>query len=172
MTRTVTHRALTMAVLMSLLLASVRLGLSDDRAKSSPPHGPLDGMHFVGDFGPEGEPADLTDVLYFAEGQFWSENCVPCGFSPGVYWVRFSEDGIHFRGELESAERGRFLYSGVVRDGRLTAHINWRKDRWYWSIDRNFWFKGALAETVAAVSAKTAVGQAVAADSIDCEPGN
>lgn len=134
--------------------------------------GPLDGMRFVGSFGPEGEPADREDTLYFANGRFWSKNCVPCGFSPGRYWVRYTEDGIHFKGELKSPESGRFFYAGVVQDERLTVTINWRKERWYWTIDRDFWFEGELAPAtpVSRIPSATRVAMAAATEPRACEP--
>lgn len=135
-------------------------------------HGPLDGMRFVGTFGPQGEPADRNDTLYFADGQFWSKQCVPCGFAPGPYWVRHTEDGIRFKGELESPESGRFFYSGVVQDERLTVAINWRKERWYWTIDRDFWFEGELAPAipVGGMPSATRVAMAAASEPRICEP--
>lgn len=112
-------------------------------------HGMLDGMRFVGHFGATGGPDDRPDALSFGEGHFWSSVCVPCGFLPASYWVRRVGDAIHFRGEMGSVDRGRFLYQGVIRGQRLSASVNWRKDRWYWSIDREFRFEGTLAETPA-----------------------
>jgi len=135
-------------------------------------HGPLDGMRFVGDFGPKGEAADREDTLYFADGKFWSKNCVPCGFSPGPYWVRYTEDGIHFKGELRSPESGRFFYSGVVQDGRLEVSINWRKERWYWTIDRDFRFEGELVPVtpVGGMPSAARVAMAAASEPRVCEP--
>jgi len=108
-------------------------------------HGRLDGMRFVGSFAPEGKGAGRKDTLFFSDGHFWSANCVPCGFAPGVYSTRQLGDTIHFRGEMKSRERGVFAYVGVVRAGRLSATIRWHKDRWYWSIDREFRFDGTVA---------------------------
>lgn len=107
--------------------------------------GPLDGLVFTGEFGPEGEPADRTDTLYFGNGRFWSENCIPCGFPPGIYRVRRADGAIRFQGKLHSPERGTFRYEGVVRGERISVSINWRRERWYWTIDRDFWFRGVLA---------------------------
>jgi len=135
-------------------------------------HGPLDGMRFVGTFGDQGEAEGREDTLYFADGKFWSKNCVPCGFSPAPYWVRYTEDGIHFKGELTSPESGRFFYSGVVQDGRLEVSINWRKERWYWTIDRDFWFEGELASPtpVGGIPSATRVAMAAASEPRVCEP--
>lgn len=134
--------------------------------------GPLDGMNFVGTLGPEGKPGDREDIIHFADGQFWSENCVPCGFRPGPYWVRVEDDRIHFRGKLSSPESGEFSYTGVVQNNKLTVTMNWRKDRWYWSIDRNFWFEGTREATAAAEASPSpaSIALAAATDPRVCEP--
>lgn len=139
--------ALVLAALVVLgsNLAGTSTIAPDDSATAAGGSGPLDGKAFVGQFGPEGEPADMTDTLYFGSGQFWSANCVPCGFGPGIYWTRRADGGTHFPGKLHSDTGGTFTYVGVVRDGSIEVRINWQKDRWYWSIDRDFWFEGELA---------------------------
>lgn len=134
------------AILVVWALAAASPTLGDDADRSLQTHGRLDGMRFVGMFGPAQAPDDRKeDTLFFGDGHFWSANCVPCGFAPGKYWVRHEGDAIHFRGVMESPERGRFLYIGVVRDGRLSASVNWRKERWYWTIDRDFRFDATLS---------------------------
>ena len=109
--------------------------------------GVLDGLSFEGMFGPAERSPDKADVLYFRDGLFWSKICVPCGFPPGPYRARRTDEGIQFEGVLESPDRGRFLYSGLVKDGRLVAQVNWRKERWYWTIDKDFRFEGAQGES-------------------------
>ena len=74
---------------------------------------------------------------------------MPCGFAPAVYWVTRSEEGIHFRGRTESPEAGAFAYDGVVSGNRISVRIRWRKERWYWTIDRVFRFEGEAAPTEA-----------------------
>lgn len=119
-------------------------------AHSDPPAagGPLDGMVFSGRIGPVDNP-DLTDHLYFENGRFWSGQCVHCGFEPGVYWIRRTGEGIAFRGVLQSAERGTFTYSGLVKGDSVEVSIHWRQERWYWTIDRELRFVGrrVAAET-------------------------
>ena len=146
---------------LALAFAPARLAVSDERSAA---HGPLDGTHFVGVFGPADRPGDREDTLYFSDGQFWSANCVPCGFKPGMYWVRHAGGAIHFRGEMESPERGKFYYTGIVRGKHLSAKIKWRKDRWYWSINRDFKFEGTLSEGAATASAASAARRAQSAE--------
>lgn len=157
------------AALVALVLAwPVAPGAGDGQLGA---HAPLDGLHFVGRLGPEGQAADRDDTLYFADGQFWSENCVPCGFAPGPYWTRHAEDSIHFRGELHSPESGTFSYQGVVQDGRLQATIHWRKERWYWTIRRDFHIEGTLEETpTAALPSAASVALLAASEARVCEP--
>ena len=162
-------RAVTARFFMALifLVVPIRSALTADSSFSS---GVLDGMNFVGKLGPAGKPLDRDDTVYFGDGQFWSMGCVRCGFQPGAYYVRNANGGIEFQGVLESIERGRLIYSGTVRDGRISASINWRKDRWYWAIDKAFWFEGVLDGGIEARSPEQAARLASAADSVpeDC----
>ncbi len=144
------------AVVSVLLIAMAPIGFSVAGDGPEGPRAALDGMSFVGKLGPDGKPPDSDDILYFRDGQFWSKNCVPCGFRPGAYFVRFVDDGIEFQGEMESEDRGRFHYTGIVRNGQLTAEITWRKDRWYWSIDKAFRFEGKASEISHITSAQRA----------------
>jgi hypothetical protein len=144
------------AILLGLVVLLAPRPTAGDEVGQGVARGPLDGMAFVGKIGPAENP-DVADVLYFRDGHFWSKACTLCGFAPAPYWVRYVEDGIEFRGVLESPDRGRFSYSGIVRDGRLTAAINWRHDRWYWSVDRDLRFEGVRSEDhVAAMTLEAA----------------
>ena len=147
------------AVILSTAAPTIH---ASDQAKNllETGRGSLDGMTFAGMFGPAGKPLDKADKLHFNDGQFWSAICIKCGFRPGAYWVRRSDDGLHFRGELKS-ERGLFTYYGRVDNGRIDVRINWRKERWYWTIDRDFRFEGALEQSRAANSAQNATAVAV-----------
>lgn len=109
--------------------------------------GPLDGMSFIGKIGPENS-RDLDDGLHFAAGKFWSTNCFACGYQPGIYWTRRVGDSIQFHGTLQSADGGRFDYSGRVVGDRIDVHINWIQQRWYGDIERSLAFVGALTPAV------------------------
>jgi hypothetical protein len=109
-----------LAAVDALVLCLIVIGSGSSRAdgeNGTSARGPLDGMSFIGTLGPEGKPGDRDDVIKFAGGHFWSENCVPCGFPPGPYWVRYEDAAIHFQGELESPSSGHFSYVGTVEDG-------------------------------------------------------
>ena len=135
-------RGLHASTFIGILVIAFVVGEAFSEGDSAASHGRLDGLRFIGTFAPENENAGRRDTLFFSDGHFWSAICVPCGFSPGVYWVRGVGDAIHFRGRMESPERGTFTFIGVVHDGRLSAKIHWRKKRWYWSLERDFHFEG------------------------------
>lgn len=104
--------------------------------------GLLDGRAFEGMIGPAEAP-DLEDRLYFDDGHFWSDACTRCGFVPGKYEARSTDDGVAFSGVLESESRGRFEYRGTVTpDGEIEVAINWEKKRWYWTSRREIAFVG------------------------------
>lgn len=136
------------AVLHALKVLLVPPLAGGEEAKQSALNGPLDGMAFSGKVGPAGFLSG-DDVLYFDKGQFWSNSCTRCGIAPGGYWVRNVDGGIEFRGEVKNPDRGQFFYLGTVRDGRDAVTIKWRKQRWYWSINRDFHFEGALVKAIA-----------------------
>lgn len=105
----------------------------------------LDGKVFTGMIGPAEAP-DLSDRLLFDNGHFWSDICTRCGFLPGEYTARETEEGTAFTGTLESESRGRFEYEGLVRpDGSIEVSIDWERRRWYWTSRRSLVFIGALA---------------------------
>jgi hypothetical protein len=102
----------------------------------------LDGRTFRGPGGAIGKLAQREDVFLFRGGEFLSRNCQEYGFTAGPYWVREAGGVIHFRAELKSPEHGVMVYEGRVRGDQLEANFTWTKKRWYWTIERDFWFEG------------------------------
>lgn len=164
------------ALLLTVIVCASPLG-ADSRltAEQTNSSGPLDGMAFVGRLGPadeNGEPTD--DTLFFRNGHFWSKVCVPCGFLPGRYWVHRTAEAIQFRGQLESAEGGTFVYFGEYRDGQMSVSIDWKKERWYWTVEREFRFEGTLRDGGGSFATlDTAQSTAISAreSGNTCEPG-
>lgn len=138
--------AVVLAILASPTAAQDAREVDKTVASARTAQGPLDGMSFVGKIGPEDKP-DLNDELHFAAGQFWSTNCVACGYQPGPYWSRRVGDDIHFHGALQSANGGRFDYTGRVVGGQINVHINWTQQRWYGDVERKLAFVGTLIPT-------------------------
>lgn len=163
------------AILLALAAMPIPGGADESRAPQRiTSQGPLDGLAFTGRLGPADATSDrLEDTLYFRAGHFWSAVCTPCGFMPGRYWVHRTAEGIHFRGRLTSPDSGVFTYEGTVHDdGRVSADINWRKERWYWTIDRDFRFEGTRAEerSVATLEEVRASARSALREGASCDP--
>ena len=110
--------------------------------------GDLDGLDFLGMLKSTDGSISLDDTMHFRDGHFWSTGCTKCSFMPGAYWTRRRGEAIEFRGALESPERGRFDYNGTIEAGKIEATIHWRKERWYWTIDRDYVFQGRISDTL------------------------
>lgn len=149
---------------LAVALWPARSDVSDDATLQAESSGPLDGLSFDGMFASPDGSSGRADVLHFGDGKFWSKICVPCGFPPGPYQARTTDEGVRFEGVLESPDRGRFRYTGIVKDGRIIARINWRKERWYWTIDKDFRFEGARAKNTVKISAESVTVLALTAD--------
>jgi len=97
--------------------------------------GILDGKVFFSEAG------EFEDNFSFADGLFWSEICIRCGYTPGEYWTRTEADGIHFRSDLKN-KNGTFSFKGLINDGHAVVDIFWEKKRWYWTNGRTLHFEG------------------------------
>lgn len=108
----------------------------------------LDGKSFKSKLGPMGQPADVNDLLVFEDGQFVSRECERrCGYAKVEYWVRAGDDGIQMRAEVPCTESAAVMHwRGTVRDGTIEGSFTWINKRWYWSFEKEFWFKGQLVE--------------------------
>ena len=114
----------------------------------------LDGQFFAGEMGPMGKGANIEGAWIFDQGMFVSKECEVCGFPKSPYWVRFAEDGIHFMSETQCPKtQATIVWQGIVKDGEVEGTFTWTKKRWYWTIEKEFWFKGKLADTQTAMSA-------------------
>lgn len=133
--------AIRISVVVLIVSSPTLSGATEDNSA----HGQLDGMAFKGMLGPL-ENRDVPDVLYFKDGKFWSQSCTQLGFAPAPYWTRIVGNEVEFRGFLDSPERGRFSFLGRVNKDHAKVDINWRRDRWYWSIERQMRFEGTLSE--------------------------
>lgn len=114
----------------------------DGGALPAPPINVLDGQKFAGEFIASDKSSGRPDAFIFANGKFHSRQCLNLGFSPGPYWVRLERDQVHFYARLTSEENGVMTYEGSVKSGKIDARIEWIKPRWYWTMKRDFNFRG------------------------------
>ena len=133
---------------IGLLLQMLVLGstaVADETSPKLPPsaiENTLEGVRFVGPFGAEGEKEPKLDIFTFEDGSFSTASCLEWGFLPASYWLRRDADGLHFLAELESPEHGTMRYEGVFDGKELTVVGYWKKERWYWTIERIYRGKG------------------------------
>lgn len=119
--------------------------LADDLSR---PHMALDGKSFRTSLGPMGQPADVDDLLVFEDGQFVSEECERrCGYAKVEYWERAQGNGVQMRAEVPCTDSGAVMYwRGTVRGNEIEGSFTWVNKRWYWTFEKEFWFKGRLVE--------------------------
>ena len=112
----------------------------------SPEISVLDGKSFAGELGRVGKPALTQDLFVFREGMFVSEECERrCGYTAGPYWVRVEGDGVQFKSEIPCLKSdATMVWTGRVKGGEIEGTIAWTSKRWYWTIEKEFWFKGKL----------------------------
>jgi hypothetical protein len=109
----------------------------------------LDGKAFKSKLGPVGKPMDVDDILVFEDGQFVSKECERrCGYTKVDYWVRRAQDGaIEMRADVPCTESDAMMrWRGTVRGDNIEGSITWVNKRWYWTFEKEFWFKGRLVE--------------------------
>lgn len=110
--------------------------------------GVLDGMTFSSKLGLAGKPGDVDDRLAFQNGLFVSTECDRrCGYPAQPYFAR------HVGARIEFVSEARCLYKdativwrGAVEGGTIRGTFTWTLDRWYWTIEKEFWFEGRLVE--------------------------
>jgi len=110
--------------------------------------GVLDGMTFTSELGPLGKPANVKDFLVFENGMFVSRECErQCGYPPAPYYVRRLGDKIEFISETHCSDKdSTIVWRGTVDDETLKGRFTWTAARWYWTIEKEFWFEGTRTE--------------------------
>jgi hypothetical protein len=116
--------------------------------------GTLDGMTFASELGPLGKPADVKDSLVFANGTFVSTECEKrCGYPARPYYVRHVGDKIEFISETRCPGKdAKIVWRGTVADGQIKGEYTWTVARWYWTIEKEFWFEGTLIDRAVPVA--------------------
>jgi hypothetical protein len=102
----------------------------------------LDGLQFKGKTGEQGKEEHHEDTIVFENGQFRSLDCESWGFGSAPYSVRKDGDSYHFKAALPSSDRGTLEWHGTITGDVATATFHWFHERWYWNIDRQYWFEG------------------------------
>jgi hypothetical protein len=110
--------------------------------------GILDGMTFRSELGPKGKPADVNDQLVFANGMFQSIECAKrCGYPPSPYYVRQVGEAIKFVSESHCEHKdATMVWEGTIENGVILGRIRWTAERWYWTVENEFWFEGTLED--------------------------
>lgn len=106
----------------------------------------LDGLQFSGQTGEKDKGDHHSDTITFDGGMFRSLDCENWGFGPAPYSVHKDGEKHVFRAVLRSADRGTLEWQGVITGDRAIATFHWRHERWYWNIDRHYWFEGTRTE--------------------------
>ncbi len=108
----------------------------------------LDGKIFLVKSGEQGKEASHhDDYLIFRDGMFTSSDCmVVLDFRESTYSGTTLGDGIRFRAQSTSPAHGTMIWDGTVRGGVMDATARWIDKRWYWTIDRMYWYRGQLLE--------------------------
>ena len=106
----------------------------------------LDDMAFVGKNGEVGkELAEYEDEeIVFENGMFTSVSCEPYNFGSSPYNAKAIDGKIHFDAVTESPTHGQISWTGVIDGDVAEVKFVWTKERWYWDIRREYWFRGKL----------------------------
>lgn len=107
----------------------------------------LDGLTFSSDIGPIGKPANVKDMLVFANGAFLSTECERrCNYPARPYFVRHVGDKTEFFSETRCPDKdAKIQWRGIVDDEVIKGEFTWTVNRWYWTVEKKFWFEGTLA---------------------------
>ena len=104
----------------------------------------LDGKTFVTQSGEKGKQASKKDTFVFRDGRFLSEACSPYGFGDAPYQATVDGPTVRFHTETHSPTHGKMVWDGIVKDNAIEATSIWTRERWYWNIKREYWFRGEL----------------------------
>jgi hypothetical protein len=104
----------------------------------------LDGKTFVAQSGEKGKQASNKDTIVFRDGRFLSEGCSPFGFKDAPYQATVDGAAIRFHTETHSPTHGTMVWDGTVKDNAIEATSDWTRERWYWKIKKEYWYRGQL----------------------------
>lgn len=115
--------------------------------------GPLDGLTFLSDLGQVGKPADIEDNLVFSDGMFVSTECESrCNYPASPYFVRKRDEALEFVSETRCPHKdATIVWRGTIENGIIKGESTWTLKRWYWTVEKKFWFEGKLSEQTVSV---------------------
>lgn len=116
----------------------------------------LEGKSFSGELGPLGQSASATDLLAFNDGMFISKGCEKrCGYTAAEYQIRAVGDHFEVISETPCLKSdATIIWQGTVNGDEIEGTFTWVNKRWYWTFEKEFWFKGKLIESNAEESEK------------------
>jgi hypothetical protein len=117
-------------------------GDGPDAQGAALPQNLLDGKTFVAQSGEKGKKASNKDTIVFRDGRFLSEGCIQWGFGDAAYEAGIEGDGIRFQTRTVSPTHGAMVWNGLVKGDTIEATSIWTRDRWYWKIKREYWYRG------------------------------
>jgi hypothetical protein len=147
------HIGLSLFTIASFLLITLALELhaADATSPAQPSMIPqsidfLEGKSFEGEIGQLGEQAHATDLVIFKDGQFISKNCQErCGYTSGDYWIRGTGDQLDVKALTPCLTAdATILWEGTITGDQIEGKFTWTNNRWYWTFEKEFWFKGKL----------------------------
>jgi hypothetical protein len=104
----------------------------------------LDGRTFVTQSGEKGKQASKKDTFVFRDGRFLSETCTPYGFGDAPYQATDDGATVRFHAETHSPTHGKMVWDGIVNNNDIEATSIWTRERWYWKIKKEYWFRGQM----------------------------
>jgi len=139
--------ALSATIAIALISVTVMgAGAVPAAAGADPSFRSLDGKTFVAQSGEKGKPASKKDTFVFRDGRFLSEACTPYGFGDAPYQATVDGAAVRFHAETHSPSHGKMVWDGTIKDNAIEATSVWTRDRWYWKIKKEYWFRGQLKE--------------------------
>ena len=109
---------------------------------TAPTAGLLDGKTFVAQSGEKGKQASNKDTIVFRDGRFLSEGCSPFGFKDAPYQATVDGAMTRFHTETHSPTHGTMVWVGTVKGNTIEATNVWTRERWYWKIKKEYWYRG------------------------------
>lgn len=140
------HRLLRLLLCWSLVIALC--GCLADWSIAGEVSHLLDGKSYVGKNGERGKklPEYEDEEIVFRDGMFTSVSCAPYNFRSGPYAAELVNGSIHFSAVTKSPTHGKITWQGIIEGERADVTFVWTKERWFWDIRREYWFRGFLKQ--------------------------